>query len=107
MSRRWTTGAQFSARVFGVSLCICLLDSGAFAQRAGLNDPQHLNDVSLAYDTAPGTGVLIFNVYAERASTRLDRQALLKLVNSADRSATFQTTEDNAQGVFTNIPFGS
>src|ERR1035441_7985237 len=30
---------------------------------------------------APGTGVLVFTVYAERKGAQLDRQALLKLVN--------------------------
>lgn len=40
--------------------------SAAFGQRAGLNDPQNLNQVITSYTTAPGTGVLIFNVFAER-----------------------------------------
>jgi tetratricopeptide (TPR) repeat protein len=79
----------------------------AVAQRGGLNDPQHLDQISLSYNTAPGTGVLIFNVFAERSTTHLDRQALIKLINSADHTATFQTTEDNAQGVLTNIAFGN
>ncbi len=78
-----------------------------FAQRGGLNDPKDLNQVILSYDTAPGTGVLVFNVFAEHANNRLDRQAVLKLINSADHSAIFQTTDDNARGVFTNVPFGS
>lgn len=86
---------------------ICGLPLISFAQRGGLNDPQHLDQVTLSYSTAPGTGVLIFSVFAERTSTHLDRQALIKLVNSADHAATFQTTEYNAQGVFTNIAFGN
>jgi tetratricopeptide (TPR) repeat protein len=72
-----------------------------------MNDPQHLAEVSVSYNTAPGTGVLIFSVFAERSTTYLEQQALIKLVNSADHTATFQTTEDNAQGVFTNIAFGN
>ncbi|HEY3974952.1 MAG TPA: tetratricopeptide repeat protein [Candidatus Sulfotelmatobacter sp.] len=80
----------------------------ANAQRGGLNDPRPLQEVYTTYQTAPGTGVLIFTVYAERTSRHLDRQALLKLVNiSNPQSATWQTTEDNSQGVFTNIPYGS
>ena len=77
------------------------------AQRGGLNDPGPLQDFSTSYSTAPGTGVLVFTVFDERSSIHLDRQALLKLVNLNNQSATWQTTEDNSQGVFTNVPFGS
>lgn len=87
-------------------LIICAIPSASFAQRAGLNDPSNLNQITLSYNTAPGTGVLIFNVYAERKSSHLDRQALLKLVSSANHLATFQTTESNSQGVFTDITLG-
>jgi tetratricopeptide (TPR) repeat protein len=93
------------------TLCVqCLIicfSLTVLAQRGGMNDPQHLDQISLSYNTAPGTGVLIFNVFAERTTTHLDRQALIKLINSADHTATFQTTEDNAQGVLTNIAFGN
>jgi len=84
-----------------------LLTATAVAQRGGLNDPRPLQDFSTSYNTAPGTGVLVFTVYAERSTTHLDRQALLKLVNLANQAATWQTTEDTSQGVFTNIPYGS
>lgn len=50
--------------------------------------------------------MLIFTVFSERSSAHLDRQALLKLVNMKDHSATWQTTEDQSQGVFTNVPYG-
>jgi len=77
------------------------------AQRGGLNDARPLQDFSVSYNTAPGTGVLVFTVFAERNSSHLDRQAILKLVNQVDHSTTWQTTDDTAQGVFTNIPFGN
>jgi tetratricopeptide (TPR) repeat protein len=93
-------------------LCVWLSLAGAIAlpaaaQRGGLNDPRPLQDFSTSYSTAPGTGVLVFTVFAERSSVHLDRQALLKLVNLNNQSATWQTTEDTSQGVFTNVPFGS
>ncbi len=93
-------------------LCVLLSLAGALAipaaaQRGGLNDPRPLQDFSASYSTAPGTGVLVFTVFAERSSVHLDRQALLKLVNLNNQSATWQTTEDTSQGVFTNVPFGS
>jgi len=71
----------------------------------GVDDPNRR--VVTTYPTAPGTGVLIFTVYAERKGVHLDRQALLKLVNLADLSATWQTTEDTSRGVFTNLPYGN
>jgi len=46
------------------------------------------------YTTAPGTGILVFTVFAENSSTHLDRQALLKMVNLENQAATWHTTED-------------
>src|SRR5580704_1584683 len=71
-------------------LFFSLLPPSASAQRGGLNDPRPLQDFSTSYNTAPGTGVLVFTVYGERSSSHLDRQALLKLVNLANQTATWQ-----------------
>jgi len=98
------------APLAGVIL-LCLLPAlPAFAQRGGLNDARPLQDVMTAYHTAPGTGVLVLNIFGGKPHVRLDRQALLELVNPATKTATWQTTEDasdTAQGVFTDVPFGS
>ena len=68
-----------------------------------------------SYSTAPNTGVLVFEVFAERHGVHLDRQALLKLVNSETQMSTWQTTdlesqgpygESRGRGIFTNIPYG-
>lgn len=97
-----------STRLFCPSiLFVCLLVASAFAQRGGLNDPQHLNQTLTVYDTAAGTGVLIFSVYAEQINRQLDRQALVRLLHPSDNIATWQTTEDTSKGVFSNIPFGN
>src|SRR3984957_8260209 len=97
----------FHARIFCViPFCFASLLT-VTAQRGGLNDPRPLQDFSTSYNTAPGTGVLIFTVFSERSTLHLDRQALLKLINLANQTATWQTTEDTSQGVFTNIPYGS
>src|ERR1700722_4992884 len=96
----------FHARIFCViPFCFASLLT-VTAQRGGLNDPRPLQDFSTSYNTAPGTGVLIFTVFSERSTLHLDRQALLKLINLANQTATWQTTEDTSQGVFTNIPYG-
>jgi tetratricopeptide (TPR) repeat protein len=97
---------RFSAMPF-LPCLICLIASTTLAQRGGLNDARPLQDFSVSYNTAPGTGVLVFTVFAERSSAHLDRQAILKLVNQADHSATWQTTDDTAQGIFTDVPFGN
>ncbi len=89
-------------------LFLSLLTTPISAQRSAiLNDPGPLTDFSTSYNTAPGTGVLIFSVFAENSRTQLDRQALLKLVNSGAQTAIWQTTEDTSRGIFANVPYGS
>jgi len=91
--------------------CICflfasLLTTTAIAQRADIDQTRRL-DLVTTYNTAPGTGVLVFTVYAEKKGVRLDRQALLRLLNPANQSATWKTTEGTSQGVFTDLRYGS
>ena len=97
----------FLTRAFSIQCLILCFSLTALAQRGGLNDPQHLTEMSVSYNTAPGTGVLIFSVFSEHTTAHLDRQALVKLINSTDHTATFQTTDDNAQSVLTNVAFGN
>ena len=74
-----------------------------------------LRDYSSLYTTAPGTGIVVVTVSAEKKNARLDRQALLQLINRSTQTGTWQTTNDIAQGafqdqvsqgVFTNITYG-
>jgi tetratricopeptide (TPR) repeat protein len=83
--------------------------AASMAQRSAIYDHPgaSLEDHTASYDTAAGTGVIVVTVTSEKSSTHLDRQALLKLVNLANQTATWQTTEDTSQGVFANIPYGS
>ena len=57
--------------------------------------------------TAPDTGAIEVNVFAERNGTRVDRQALLKLIDRTTQRAVWTTTDDRAQAVFTNISYGT
>ncbi|HEY6763266.1 MAG TPA: tetratricopeptide repeat protein [Candidatus Sulfotelmatobacter sp.] len=75
-----------------------------------------LRQFSANYDTAAGTGVVVVNVSAEKSGIYLDRQALIKLMNLANQTATWQTTVNTAQGVFAdnvsqgvfaNVTYGS
>jgi tetratricopeptide (TPR) repeat protein len=104
--RAW--GAVRLART--VPILCCLLATTALGQQVPNVDriPDSLNlQNTPVYLTNPGTSVLIFKVFAEKSPAPLDRQALLKLVNLTDQTTTWQTTEENSQGAFTNVPFGN
>ena len=110
-SRRF--GIKLFPRHFAVSFFLaCAAIPGAFAQYNPLpqqvsnDDPRRLG-ISVTYETAPGTSVLIFNVYNERKGSHLDRQALLKLEDLSNHAANWQTTENNEVGVFTNVNYGN
>ena len=63
--------------------------------------------LSIAYETAPGTGLVQVIVFSEQSSRQLDRQALIKLTNLQTKATTWQTTEERSQAMLTNVPFGS
>jgi tetratricopeptide (TPR) repeat protein len=111
-----------SARLWCVAFFLSgWLTAPASAQFAGdtLNGQgSHRDQVAStrSRSTAPNTGVLVFDVFAERRGVHLDRQALLKLVNLQTQAPTWQTTEmasqgpyseSAVQGVFTDIPYGN
>jgi tetratricopeptide (TPR) repeat protein len=122
MIRRCFFPLPCSVRLLWVLLLLGYwLSAAAIAQSPGDNlngQGSHRDQMATArsYSTAPNTGVLVFEVFAERHGVHLDRQALLKLVNLQTQMSTWETTELESQGpygesrgrgVFTNIPFGS
>jgi tetratricopeptide (TPR) repeat protein len=100
------------SRLFQSLLLLSALTAAAFSQEAStpeatkVTDQRDLMVNMLSYNTAPGTGVIVLTVFDGSKKLHLDRQALLKLISSKDQSYSWQTTEANAQGVFTNIPYG-
>jgi tetratricopeptide (TPR) repeat protein len=66
----------------------------------------HPDTTRVVHSTAPNTGIVTFNVFAERNGAQLNRQALVKLVNLANQSVTWQTTGQDSQSVVTDIPYG-
>ncbi|HET6177392.1 MAG TPA: tetratricopeptide repeat protein [Candidatus Sulfotelmatobacter sp.] len=100
-----------SIRVLRVAFWIaCLAPVTAVAQNVPVDlrdNPGAVLNLPTYYTTTPGTGMLVFTVSSERKSVHMDRQALLKLVNRANQSTAWQTTEDTSKAVFTNIPYGS
>jgi len=79
---------------------------GAIAASQVAGSYAHPDESRLIYRTAPNTGILTFKVFAERNGSRLNQQAVVKLMNLANQNITWQPTSDNAQGVFTDIPYG-
>ena len=61
----------------------------------------------VSHVSAPNSALLIINVFSEHKGTRLDRQALLKLVNQSTQAVTWQTTEDLSRSVFADVPYGN
>jgi tetratricopeptide (TPR) repeat protein len=104
---RGTVAGVCACLVYASSLLCWLLAATAWAQRSVTDNLADRHDVVTVYHSAIGTGVVVFTVFAENTRTHLDRQALLRLVNQANHTATWQTTEETSQGVFTNLPFGS
>lgn len=83
---------------------VCLLPTTALGQ--GQGSFGHPDESRIVLRTAPNTGIVTFKVFAERSGAHLDRQALVKLVNLSNQTATWQPTSDNSETVFTNIPYG-
>ena len=83
---------------------VCLLPATAAGQAQGSFG--HPDESRVVLRTAPNTGIVTFKVFAERNGAHLDRQALVKLVNLSNETATWQPTSDNSESVFTNIPYG-
>ena len=57
------------------------------------------------FKTTGGTPLFV-NVFGENAKSRLDRQSLVKLTNETVQSISWQTTAENSQAAFGDVPFG-
>jgi tetratricopeptide (TPR) repeat protein len=100
------------ARTLCILLLVCVALVNAFAQiptnspGQAARDPKYVPGMS-SYDSAPGTGVLIFHVFAEKAGAPLGGQARLDLTNLANHFGVFQIIQSDGEGVFVNIAFGN
>src|ERR1700686_2051680 len=92
-------------RLLCAVLLICLFSASAVGQAAGSFG--HPDTTRVVHSTAPNTGIVTFNVFAERNGAQLSRQALVKLVNLADQSVSWQTTGQDSQSVLTDVPYGN
>ena len=83
---------------------VCLLPVTALGQVLG--SAGHPDESRVVLRTAPNTGIITFKVFAERNGSRLDRQAVVKLVDLSNQTATWQPTSEGSEGVFTDVPWG-
>jgi len=57
------------------------------------------------YDSHGGS-ILFITVFSENFKTRLDRQSIVKLTNEGTNAVTWQTTTDESEAQFGDLPFG-
>jgi tetratricopeptide (TPR) repeat protein len=50
--------------------------------------------------------MLLMTVFSENFKTRLDRQSIVKLTNEGTKAVTWQTTTDESEAQFGDLPFG-
>jgi tetratricopeptide (TPR) repeat protein len=91
-------------RLWSASLLVFAFLGGASAERPASGEVRLSQDSSSV--SAQANGVLVLKLYSEDASTRLQKQAVLKLTNITTASVTWQTTDDSARCEFANIPLG-
>jgi len=108
MSRRSIQRVQsrfaHSIAILAVSL---LLAATAVAQRGdAFNASGATTDLTPNYDSRGGGTVLLLTVYAESNKRRLDRQSVVKLTNQTIQTNSWQTTNDQSQASFGDVPFG-
>jgi tetratricopeptide (TPR) repeat protein len=98
--RTWPVFA--AARLFAVALSFSVLCPLISAQRAA-----PWKNASPAPDNPPPAGALRVNLFSESNAVVLDRQAVLKLLNLADDSVSWQTTDGAAVAAFNNMAYGN
>ena len=101
-----------TARVLCILLLACVSILNVLAQIPAnspgelARDPNRIETQSV-YTTAPGTGVFVFHVFAEKRGVRMEGPVRLELTNLANYLGVFQTIEGDAEGVFPNTAFGN
>ena len=110
MGRCWAA-IHDRAKTCGTALLLAsYLFPCALAQAPALRDPTAnagTFETLTSYRTVPGTGILVFTLFAEKNGSHIDRQAVLKLENVSNHAVTVAVTDDFGKGVFTDVPLGS
>ncbi len=100
-------------RSLSILLVVCALIVNVLAQIPAngpgelTRNPKNIPNIA-SYNTAPGTGVFVFHVFAEKAGgARIRGPVRLELMNLANHLGVFQTIEGDADGVFVDTAFGN
>jgi tetratricopeptide (TPR) repeat protein len=110
MSGRSVTRLVFFRCLSVVVLTLAVLSASSSAQQRfdPFNDAASGTNTSLTtgYDSRGGGVVVLLTVYAENNKTRLDRQSVVKLTNQTTQNVNWQTTTDQSEATFGDVPFG-
>jgi len=100
------------ARTLGILLLAATLGVKLPAQNVGpfgkgdLGNPARIERGTF-YATAPGTGVLVFRVFAEKSNTRLYGPVQLVLTNLANGIGLILRVDGDQDGIFPNLAVGN
>jgi tetratricopeptide (TPR) repeat protein len=78
----------------------------ASAQSDPFNAMGSTTNLTPGYDSRGGGTVLLLKVYAGNNKKRLDRQSVIKLNNQTTHTISWQTTNDESEASFGDVPFG-
>jgi tetratricopeptide (TPR) repeat protein len=96
--RLWPSRAVFALSLF--------LAATAWAQGDPFNAMGATTNLTPGYDSRGGGMVLLLTVYGENNKKRLDRQSVVKLTNQTTQTVSWQTTNDQSEASFGDMPFG-
>ena len=108
MTRCRPTRASHRLWPFGALLVALASAVPAYCQ-AGSGDPFNApgNTTSdIRGYQSHGGAMLLITVYSENTKTKLDRQSLVKLTNQSTSTVSWQTTTDESEVTFGDVPFG-
>ena len=104
--------SRIGATVLGIIVLAGLSSVRSRAQAVGpfgkadLGNPARV-EVGTKYETATGTGVLVFHVYDEKAGALLHGHVQLQLMNLASGFGLLQKIDGDQDGIFPNLAYGS
>ena len=93
----------------GAALLVLAASKPAFSQYNNpgdtFNNPGNTTSGIRGFESHSGA-MLLITVYSENTKNRLDRQSIVKLTNQATQTVSWQSTTDESEVNFGDIPFG-
>jgi tetratricopeptide (TPR) repeat protein len=104
--------SRHDAKTLGIFLITSMLGIRAIAQNIGpmgkadLGNPESVS-IATKYETAPGTGVLVLQAFAEKTGVPMKGLVRLQLTNLANNIGLVQAISGDEEGIFANIQPGN